>query len=103
MQQSSSKANKSLASQEISRIALNLTIPCRIPVTCIYAESNHSIPSQPILFLTIRFTIFLPSLPGHFKQSLSIRFPHQTLYVQCACLLNVPHALLTLCPLILSP
>ena len=72
MQQSSSKANISSASQEISRILLNPTIHCHIPAKCIRGESNQNSPGQPILFLTIRFTIFFPCTPGPFKQSLSI-------------------------------
>jgi len=102
MQKSSAKANSSSASQEISRILPNPKIPRRIPGTCTYAESNQPCPGQQILFLTIRFTIFLPSMPGPFKHPLSIRFPHKTIYEQCACLLNEPLALPILCPLILS-
>ena len=102
MQQSSSKANSSSASQEISRILLNPIIHCLIPATCIFGESHQSSPGQPILFLTIRFTIFLPSMSGPFKQSLSIRLPHHSLYVQSDCHLNVPHVLSISCPSILS-
>ena len=46
MQQSSSKANGFSASQEVSRIFLNPTVPCPIPAICTYICRVKSIESR---------------------------------------------------------
>jgi hypothetical protein len=62
----SSKANTSLASQDIPRILLNPKVHCRV----------HKSPRPPIRLLKIYFNILLPFTPMSSKLSLSLRFPH---------------------------
>jgi len=49
-----------------------------VPTTCPYPELAQASPCPH--FLKVHFNIILPSMPGSYKWSLSLRFPHQTLY-----------------------
>ena len=51
------------------------------PATCPYPEPDRSSTYTPSHFSKIHFNIILLSMPGSFKWSPSLRFPHKTLYV----------------------
>jgi len=69
-----------LASQEILQILLNLKVHYHnygcLPPVSVVSQINpiHALPSY---ILKIHFNIILPSMPGFFKWSLSLRLPHQ--------------------------
>jgi len=60
----------------------------RAPVTCLYPEPHQSNSSPPSHFLNIRYYYILPSTPGFFKWSLSLRFPHHNPVFTCP----LPHS-----------
>ena len=69
----------------------------QVPATCPYLEPHLSGPYPPSHFLKIHLNIILPSMPGSFKLSLFLRFPHQNpIYT-----LPLPHMCCMPCPAIL--
>ena len=52
----------------------------QVPANCTYPEPARSSPYPTSHFQKIQLIIILPSTPGSFKWSLSLRFPYQTLY-----------------------
>ena len=77
------EANKFSASQEIPPILWNQKVHYRVftkacHLSLFWARSIQYMP--PIPRLKIHLNIILPTMPGSSTWSLSLRFPHQTLY-----------------------
>ena len=64
------------------------------PATCPYREPEQTSPWPPSNFSNIRFNIIVPSMPGSFKWSVSIRVAHENR----ACTSPLPHMCYMFCP-----
>jgi hypothetical protein len=69
------EANRFSAIQEIRRILRNSIHSCLPPVTILSQLDPVHAPTS--YFLKIYLNIILPSMPGFYKWSISLRFPHQ--------------------------
>jgi len=94
MEQSPSwEANRVFVSQEIPRILWNPNVHYRIhqcppPVPILSQLDSFHTPTFHLL--KIHLNIILPSTPGSFKWSLTVRFPHQNIPLKLQMILNTP-------------
>ena len=96
MEQSpSSEANRFSASQEIPHILWNPKVHYHIqkcPPPVLILSNIDSVHAPTCHFLEIHLNIILPSMPGSFKWSLSLRIPPPKPCIHLSSHTYVPHA-----------